>query len=98
MCASAPHQSYYAQPLPWCGHQPRCLFRIDCSFGAMTATELKRGCLESSNNAHDRNLIWPSPAVFTRRGEVLGGSQWGSELDDWLQPNSTIQFESFEMS
>lgn len=32
---------------------------IDCSFGAMTARELKSCCLESSYIAHHRNFVWP---------------------------------------
>ena len=43
---------------------------MDCSFGAMTARELKSCYLESSYVAHHRNLIWPCQQFLHAGGEL----------------------------
>ncbi len=73
MCASAMRASAAPVLLRTTGLlvQPiRDAIPIDCSFGAMTARELKSCCLESSYIAHHRNFIWPCQQFLHAGGEV----------------------------
>jgi len=73
MCASAMRASAAPVLLRTTGLlvQPiRDAIPIDCSFGAMTARELKSCCLESWYIAHHRNFIWPCQQFLHAGGEV----------------------------